>query len=115
METAAAAAFKKGDFASVTRFAGPGLTSGDSLLVGLAHLQLGDVPEAMSWLDAIAAGGGNFAPDAEYYGALAQLKGRHYDAALTRLKAIRANGTHLYHAQVSPGLIRKVQLLKWKE
>jgi tetratricopeptide (TPR) repeat protein len=52
--------------------------------------------------------------EAEYYLALTYIRNRDYDLALTLLQKIREDSSHLYHAKVTPKLIRQVRTLKWR-
>lgn len=52
--------------------------------------------------------------EAEYYLALAYIRNKDYDFALTILEKIKADQAHTYHPLVDKALIRKVRLLKWR-
>ena len=52
--------------------------------------------------------------EAEYYLALAYIRNKDFDFALTILEKIKADEAHTYHSLVTRSLIRKVRLLKWR-
>lgn len=90
------------------------LSGQDSLLVGLAYLHTGALPQAIRWLQTIERGGGAYRQDAQYYLSLAYLRERRLSEALVLMQQINNDPSHLYHQQVPHSLLRKVRLLKWK-
>lgn len=90
------------------------LSTEDSLLVGLACLETKRIPSAILWLEAVRNGNGPYKQDAEYYLSMAYLRNGEYDKALQLMQQIHADTHHVYHQEVTNGLLRKVRLLKWK-
>ncbi|MFL5811565.1 MAG: hypothetical protein ACJ749_18725 [Flavisolibacter sp.] len=87
----------------------------DHLLTGLSYMQLKRFNEATGQFGEILKDAhATYKPDAEYYLALSQLRLKKYDEALVIFKKINADQSHLYHKQVSSGMLREIAWLKWK-
>jgi len=87
----------------------------EQLLTGLSFMQLNQFNEAsIQFREILKVPHSNYKPDAEYYLALSQLRMKQYDEALDIFRKIHADESHLYHKQVSSGLLREIKWLKWK-
>jgi len=112
--TATAERYRLRQYAQITGRLNESFTPFDSLLVGLSFMHTGSFDSAAQWLQAIRHAGNPYREDGDFYLALAWLRQEKYEAAITLLSAIRAHENHLYYHQVSPALIRKIGVLKWK-
>lgn len=86
----------------------------DLLLIAISYLHLNQPASAIPILKDLRKNQ-QLKEDADYYLGMAYLKNKDLDAAFKELKNIHENEKHAYHQQVSPGLIRELRLLKWKE
>jgi hypothetical protein len=87
----------------------------EALLTGLAHMQAGDTFWAIKPLKTLSqSSASQYRQDADFYLALAYLKNRDYDYALTVMQRIKGEKDHLYQNQFSDEIIDKVQMLKWR-
>ncbi|HEY0057976.1 MAG TPA: hypothetical protein VGB56_02515 [Flavisolibacter sp.] len=91
------------------------LSEKETLIAGLAYLTADDPFWAIRQLKKIARPGGTtYAPEADFYLALAYLKNRDYDHALTLMLAIRRQRNHPYRDKFPPRFLDRVKLLKWR-
>lgn len=87
------------------------LSAKDSLLIGLSYLHTENNAAAINWLHALSVTENEYRQDAEFYLSLAYVKTNAYGRALHYLEKIYSNPAHLYHEQVSAGVIEKVKKL----
>lgn len=87
------------------------LAAKDSLLVGLAYLQLEKPDRALAFFGPLSQSPNNFQQDAEFYLSLAHLKNKSYGKALTLMQTIKKNPAHLYHGQIDDDLLARVKKL----
>jgi hypothetical protein len=91
------------------------LSDTETFIAGLAYLTADDPFWAIRQLKKIAGSTGrSYSPEADFYLALAYLKNRDYDHALTVMVKIRRQRDHPYHDKFSPAFIDRVKLLKWR-
>ena len=91
------------------------LSTKQELLIGLSYLELNKLSESIvQFKNIISQPENNYKQDAEYYLALTYIKNKDYSNALTILKKIESDKSHLYHNQVTPKIIREVRWLSWK-
>lgn len=91
------------------------LSEKETLITGLAYLTADDPFWAIRQLKKIAAPDGTtFAPEADFYLALAYLKNRDFDHALTVILGIRRRPDHPYRDKFPPDFVDRVKLLKWR-
>jgi tetratricopeptide (TPR) repeat protein len=89
------------------------LAPADTLLVGLSYLKTNKNDEAINSFKSVSAQN-PLKQDAEFYLALAYLKSKNYNEALSLMENIRSNSTHIYHNQFSDEYIDKVKKLSVK-
>ncbi|MDQ3278825.1 MAG: hypothetical protein M3Q06_10900 [Bacteroidota bacterium] len=107
--------YRNGEYTRIVQASGTAnLSPQDSLLTGLANLQIGQAAEAIRWFSALQKEGSIYHQDADYYLAMAYLQNNEPRKAETWLKQIKENPQHLYRNQVSSGLLWKVRMLQWK-
>lgn len=109
-------AFNEKRYADVVRMNGT-FTPREVFLRATAWLELGNAGAAIGAYESIYGLQGTsdlLRQETDFYLALAYVKNRQFDPALVKLQAIYDNKSHLYHQQVSAGLIRDVRLLRWK-
>jgi hypothetical protein len=92
-------------------------TAKAEFLTGVASLELRNNSKAIKCFnEVIEMNTGAATPvlhdESEYYLALAYIKNKDYDYALTLLNKISENDEHKYRREISPKLIRQVQKLK---
>jgi len=91
------------------------LSDKEALLTGLAYMQAGDAFWAIKPLKTLSQNSSSpYRQDGDFYLALAYLKNRDYDYALTVMQRIKSEKNHLYKNQFSDDIIGKVQMLKWR-
>lgn len=91
----------------------------ETLLTGIAFLETGDPPGAIQLLGSAAIPSNDTIARplweaAAFYQALAYIRNKDFDFALERLRVISDDEEHYFHRFVSPRMIRKVKLLKWR-
>ena len=84
----------------------------DSLLTGLALLQMDRMHVAAGWLEQVARTSSPYQQDAEFYLALARIKSGQYGEALKLVKKINNDPAHVYKDQFNAAYIRQLQKLK---
>lgn len=89
------------------------LSQKDSLLIGLSYLKIDKLNDAIDWLKLISAQN-PAKQDAEFYLAMAYLKNKNYNEALSLMEQMHANANHVYHNQFSVDYINKVKKLSSK-
>jgi tetratricopeptide (TPR) repeat protein len=107
------------DYDKVIRSANRTTNTEDILLVGLAHMEKKNYPEAIKQFRKILdtaspSRESTMIHAAEFYLALSYIANRDFDFALTLLTTIRSNPDHLYREKVSRKMIRQVERLKWR-
>ncbi|RYZ25567.1 MAG: hypothetical protein EOO10_17935 [Chitinophagaceae bacterium] len=90
------------------------LSAKDSLLIGLSYLHADKTGQAIRFFEKIASANSDFQQDAEFYLSLGYLKEKRYDKAARLMKQIAASPAHLYHEQITPGLLEDVDDLQKK-
>ena len=114
-------AYRQKSYKSVVSIhkSGKDLSAHDHFLCGAAALELKDNTTAIDcFRSAIlankSASQADLADEAEYYLALAYIRNKDFDFALGLLRSIRDDQDHLYNKQVTPRLINRVKMLKWR-
>jgi hypothetical protein len=107
--------YASGDYNAVIKADRSSLSSEDSLLVGISHLKMEQIPSAISWNSAVAHSASKFRQDAEFYLALCYLKIKQYDSTLVIVQSIRNNPAHLFRERFTPGFISKLESLRDKQ
>lgn len=91
------------------------LSHDETLLAGVSYLVADDPFWAISPLKKLLDHpDAKVRSEAEYYLALAYLKNKDYDYALTVIQRIRRTRGHKYNARFSDDLVEKVETLKWR-
>jgi hypothetical protein len=85
------------------------LSERDSLLVGLSFLKLNDNIDAIRWFNLSPSN--KFRPDASFYQALAYLKNKDYQPAISLMESVHADQSNPYHDRFSDAYIDKVKKL----
>lgn len=89
------------------------LSQQDSLLVGLSYLKLDQAPTAIQWLRSISTQN-VYRQDADFYTALAYVRNKNYNEAISLIQKIHSDPTHIYHGQFSDDYIDKLKKLASK-
>jgi hypothetical protein len=91
------------------------LSQPETLLTGISYLVADDPFWAINPLKKLSEGAEkSLAPEADFYLALAYLKNKDYDYALTVIQRIKREPHHKYGGQFPEALIKKVEMLKWR-
>jgi len=88
------------------------LSAKDSLLIGLSYLHLNKSAQAVRFFEQMATAKSDFQQDAEFYLSLGYLKEKRYEQAAGLMKKIAANSSHLYHDQITTGMVEDVEDLQ---
>ncbi len=83
----------------------------DSLLIALSYLHQNQTVNAISLLQVLQKGNGEYQPDAEFYLSLAYLKNKEYGKAYELAQSIHNNPRHLYKDQFSDSFIKQLDEL----
>jgi tetratricopeptide (TPR) repeat protein len=104
--------YQNHDYKAVTeKAASQNLSQTDSLLVAISYLKTDKTSEAIQWLKNISLQN-PINQDAEFYLAMAYLKNKNYDEAVSLMEQIHANPNQVYRNQFSEDYINKVKTLK---
>jgi uncharacterized protein HemX len=109
--------YKEQNFADIIKEAQKKVELSDKgyLLTGMSHLQLNDLFAAIYSFKKLTENKRSwYQQDAEYYLALAYLKNRDYDHAITLMQKIRNHSGHVYRQRFSSNFIGKIKMLKWR-
>ncbi len=92
----------------------------DYFLGGMIFLRLGSHQEAINVFTTLQEnntiiGTNYFSEEIDYYLALSNLRNGNYDEAIKLFEKIKADPSHLYHANVSSKDIFDLKLLDWKD
>ncbi len=111
--TPIAAAYREERYAEVIRLAAAGdtLVAADSLLAGIAYLQLHQPQRGAYWL-AAQLPAGTYRQDARYYLALAHLREKRLEEAERIFLSIAADPVHPYQSRVTPAFLEQLAALK---
>lgn len=89
-------------------------TNLDSLLIGISYLQLDEPGNAIKWLQPVSNNKLGMYQDGEFYLSLAYLMNKDYDPSIDLMQRINADSVHLYRQNISPKIIKEVEMVKWR-